>query len=55
MHLLRQFVHELKDKRKMIADLAGSDFRKRFAGSYFGVVWMFVNPVVTVLIFFFIF
>lgn len=39
----------------MIMELAFSDFRKRFAGSYFGVVWMFVNPVVTVLIFFFIF
>lgn len=35
--------------------LAFSDFRKRFVGSYFGVVWMFVNPIVTVLIFFFIF
>jgi teichoic acid transport system permease protein len=55
MHLLTQFFRELKDKRKMIADLAGSDFKKRFAGSYFGVIWMFVNPVVTVLIFFFIF
>ena len=55
MHLLRQLFLELKEKRKMIADLAASDFKKRFAGSYFGVVWMFVNPVVTVLIFFFIF
>ena len=42
-------------KRKMILSLAKSDFKKRFAGSYFGVVWMFIQPVVTVLIFFFIF
>ncbi|MBQ9420291.1 MAG: ABC transporter permease [Lachnospiraceae bacterium] len=55
MHLLKQLFSELKDKRKMIAGLAASDFKKRFVGSYFGVVWMFVNPVVTVLIFFFIF
>ena len=39
----------------MIMDLARSDFRKRFAGSYFGVVWMFVQPMVTVLIYFCIF
>ena len=43
------------EKRAMIWDLAKSDFKKRFAGSYFGVVWMFVQPVVTVLVFFFIF
>lgn len=39
----------------MIASLAAADFKKRFAGSYFGIVWMFVQPVVTVLVFFFIF
>lgn len=39
----------------MVWDLAKADFKKRFAGSYFGVVWMFIQPVVTVLIFFFIF
>lgn len=38
-----------------MAGLALSDFKKRFAGSYFGVIWMFINPIVTVLIFFFIF
>ena len=55
MHLFKQLFGDIFAKRKMIAELAGSDFKKRFAGSYFGVVWMFVNPVVTVLIFFFIF
>lgn len=48
-------IREIFEKRKMIFDLAKADFKKRFAGSYFGVVWMFIQPVVTVLIFFFIF
>ena len=36
-------------------DLAKADFKKRFVGSYFGVVWMFVQPVVTVAIYYFVF
>lgn len=46
---------EIIKKRKLIWDLAKADFKKRFVGSYFGVVWMFVQPIVTVLIYFFIF
>lgn len=46
---------EIIQKRRLIWDLSKADFRKRFVGSYFGVVWMFVQPMVTVLIYFFIF
>ena len=41
-----------------LGDLTRDDddnFRKRFVGSYFGIVWMLVQPIVTVLIYFFIF
>ena len=55
MHLVSNLIREIIEKRKMILRLAGSDFRKRFVGSYFGIVWMFIQPIVTVLIFFFIF
>ena len=46
---------EIVRKRKMILDLSKADFRKRFVGSYFGIVWMFLQPLVTVLIYWFIF
>lgn len=46
---------EIFRKRKMILDLSKADFRKRFVGSYFGIVWMFLQPLVTVLIYWFIF
>lgn len=46
---------EIIKRRKLIFDLAKADFHKRFVGSYFGVVWMFVQPIVTVLIYFLIF
>ncbi|MDO4488334.1 MAG: ABC transporter permease [Eubacteriales bacterium] len=48
-------IKTLWEKKSMVLSLAKADFKKRFAGSYFGVVWMFIQPVVTVLIFFFIF
>ena len=32
-------------------DLGKADFRKRFVGSYFGIVWMFIQPVVTIVIY----
>ena len=46
---------EIVTRRKLIWDLAKADFKKRFVGSYFGMVWMFVQPLVTVMIYFFIF
>lgn len=46
---------EIKLKRKMILDLAKADFKKRFVGSYFGVVWMLIQPLVTIAIYAFIF
>lgn len=48
-------IHNMIAKRRMIFDLAKSDFRKRFVGSYFGILWMFIQPLVTVVIYAFIF
>ena len=39
----------------MILDLAKADFKKRFVGSYFGVIWMLIQPLVTIAIYAFIF
>ena len=33
------------EKRKLIWDLSKADFKKRFVGSYFGVIWMFIQPL----------
>lgn len=40
---------------QMLLILAKDDFKKRFVGSYFGVIWMFIQPTVTILIYTFIF
>ena len=46
---------ELYNSRRLIWRLSVNDFKKRYAGSYMGVVWALVQPVVTVLMYFFVF
>ena len=45
----------LIEERKLIWNLARNDIKKKFAGSYFGVIWAFVQPVITVLLYWFVF
>lgn len=44
-----------KFKCRLIGELARADFRKRLVGSYFGLLWMFIQPVVTVVIYYMVF
>ena len=46
---------ELWENRRLIARLALNDFKKRYAGSFLGIVWAFVQPVVTVLMYWIVF
>ncbi|WP_049825260.1 ABC transporter permease [Paenibacillus sp. 1-18] len=41
--------------QKLIISLAKSDFKKRYMGSYLGTVWAFIQPLVTILLFWFVF
>lgn len=55
MKKLYWLMKECYQRRALIIDLSKADFKKRFVGSYFGLAWMFVQPVVTVFIYFAIF
>ena len=46
---------ELYQNRKLIWKLAKNDFKTRFAGSYLGIVWAIVQPVVTILVYWVVF
>ncbi len=46
---------ELYQNRRLIWKLAKNDFKTRFAGSYLGIVWAFVQPVVTILVYWIVF
>lgn len=41
--------------RRLVANLARNDFHAKFAGSYLGIIWAFVQPVITVLLYWFVF
>ena len=46
---------ELFNSRKLIKRLSVNDFKKRYAGSYMGIVWALVQPVVTVCMYYIVF
>lgn len=46
---------ELWQNRHLIWKLSRNDFKKRYAGSYLGSVWALAQPVVTVLMYYFVF
>jgi len=46
---------ELYDNRRLIWKLAKNDFKKRYAGSYLGFIWAMIQPVVTVVMYWFVF
>ena len=46
---------ELWNSRKLIKRLAINDFKKRYAGSYMGIVWALAQPVVTVCMYYVVF
>ena len=52
---LMEAPREILESRKLILSLAKNDFKQRFAGSYLGIVWAFVQPIVTVLVYWFVF
>ncbi len=46
---------ELWQNRQLIYRLSLNDFRKRYAGSYMGALWALAQPIVTVVMYWFVF
>lgn len=49
------FVRDIAQARQIIWMMAVQDIRTRYLGSYLGVLWAFIQPTVTILIFWFVF
>jgi len=49
------FLKELTSKKNVIYELTKRDFKAGYLGSYLGMVWAFLLPVATTLIFWFVF
>lgn len=46
---------ELYQNRGLIMSLAKNDFKTKYAGSYLGIVWAFIQPIVTIMVYWFVF
>ncbi len=46
---------EIWENRRLLFDLSRKDFTKRFSGTYFGVAWAFVQPILSILVYIFAF
>ena len=52
---ITSLTHELYNNKNLIWNLSKNDFKTKYAGSYLGITWAFVQPVVTVLVYWFVF
>ena len=54
-NLFLSFFLDILHNRGLIWELTKKDFQVRYFGSYLGIAWAFIQPTVTVLIFWFVF
>jgi teichoic acid transport system permease protein len=52
---LLEIPSEILHSKKLVLTLAKNDFKTKFAGSYLGRIWAFIQPIVTVLVYWFVF
>lgn len=50
-----QLFQNVYRSRRLLFSLSFKDFKRRFAGSYFGMVWGFVQPFLTILVYWIVF
>ncbi|MCR5478043.1 MAG: ABC transporter permease [Lachnospiraceae bacterium] len=46
---------ELYQNRRLIWKLAKNDFKRRYVGSYMGIIWAFIQPIVTIALYYVVF
>lgn len=50
-----RFLRDLVRNRRLLVDLIKNDFKSRYLNNYLGVLWAFIQPTISILIFWFIF
>jgi teichoic acid transport system permease protein len=50
-----EFPAEVIGSRRVILQLSRNDFKTKYAGSYLGIIWAFIQPVVTVIVYWMVF
>lgn len=52
---LIDFPVQILKSKKLVLQLAKNDFKTKYAGSYLGIIWAFIQPVITVVLYWFVF
>lgn len=55
LRLFGAFLRDVFRSRRLLWELTKKDFRVRYLGSNLGMLWAFIQPMITVLIFWFVF
>ena len=53
--IIFDFAKELIKNRMLIFNLAKNDFKTKYAGSYLGIIWAFIQPIITMMLYWFVF
>ena len=52
---LMDYIRDLVANRKLIQKFSINDFKSRYAGSFLGIMWAFIQPTVTIAVYWFVF
>ncbi len=52
---VKTLLMELYQNRRLIGKLAYNDFKTKYVGSYLGIIWAFVQPLITVCVYYCVF
>jgi len=55
LRILLAFIQDLYQQRALLWSLTKKDLRQRYLGSMLGILWAFIQPTISVLIFWFVF
>lgn len=58
LYVLKKYKNSIKSiygNKRLILSLVKNDFKVKYAGSYLGVIWAFVQPVITILLYWIVF
>lgn len=52
---IKEFLTAFLADKGLVLDLAKNDFKTKYAGSYLGIIWAYVQPVITIMVYWFVF
>lgn len=50
-----RFLRDIYQNRRLLKDLVKNDFKSRYLNNYLGILWAFIQPTISILIFWFVF